>query len=161
MAFKTQNQNQFVPAVMIGAPDFQAVVNSVSAKILSTSTAVLQNGSVVKLVAGAASEILVDAQASSTDANAWGVISYSVRKNAYSPNDTVEVLLRDSIVWMLAGGAIERGDKVSATAATTSADPTVVADTTASHYILGIALDKAASGGYVRVQITPSQNPAA
>ena len=160
MAFYTQNQNQFAPVPMIGSPDMQAVVNSISAKITSSSVSYIQNGSVVKLVTGSAAEILVDAQLTNVDAPVFGVVAFSNRKNAYVPNDTVEVLLTDSIVYMLSGGAIARGDKVSATIAGAAVDCVVATDVTTLHYVVGIALDVAtAAGQLVRVQIAPSKNP--
>ena len=55
--------------------------------------------------------------------------------------------------------AIVRGTKVSTTASTTTADPTVATDATSGHYITGTAADEAtAAGQLIRIKITPSQN---
>ncbi len=67
--------------------------------------------------------------------------------------DQVDVQIKD-IGYILAGGAIKKGEEVTATTgkATKAAD---------GDYVVGMALSNAADGGYVRVQISKYQKNAA
>lgn len=161
MAFLKQNMNQFNQLPILGAVDLIPSPNVVSAQILPSSTAVyIQNGSAVKYAVGASGAILVDIQTGPTDATVLGVIPYNERKNLYKPGDFIEVAQSGTYVYMLSSAAILRGAKVSITAATASADPTVATDATSGHFIAGIAIDQAAGAGeLIRVRIDPSTNP--
>lgn len=161
MALLTQPMNSFTQAQILGAIDQIPTPDVVSAQILPTSSATaIQQGSAVKLVAGTSGAILVDVQTGPTDATVFGVIPYNERKNLYSPGDFIEVACGGSVMYMLSGGAIARGDKVAITAATATVDPLVNTDATTAHFITGIALDPAAGAGVlIRVKIVPSTNP--
>ena len=67
--------------------------------------------------------------------------------------DQVDVQIKD-IGYILAGGAIKKGEEVTATAgkATKAAD---------GDYVIGVALSNAAENDYVRVQISKYQKNAA
>jgi hypothetical protein len=158
MAFLTQPMNSFTQAPILGAIDQVPTPDVVSAQILPASSATaIQNGSAVKLVAGASGAIVVDVQTGPTDATVFGVIPYNERKNLYSPGDFIEVACGGTYMYMLSGGAIARGDTVAITAATSSADPLVNTDTTSGHFITGIAIDVASGAGVlIRVKIAPS-----
>ena len=160
MSFLTQAMNQFTQAAILGQVDMVPTPDVVSAQILSTSSATsIQVGDAVKLVAGTSGAILVDKQTGPTDATVFGVIVYNERKNIYSPGDYIEVACAGSFVYLIPGGAIARGDTVSTTASTTTADPTVATDTTTGHFITGIAVDVATGAGapsVIRIKIFPS-----
>lgn len=159
MAFLKQQMNQLTNAPILGGVDLIPTPNVVSAQILSTSTAPLQNGSAMKLVTGTSGSILVDACTGPTDGPVFGIIPYNERKNLYKANDLCEIACSESYVYLLSSAAVVRGTKVATTAATTSADPTVATDATSAHYITGIAVDEAsASGQLIRIKISPSQN---
>ena len=160
MAFLTQQMNALTNAPILGGVDMIPTPDVVSAQIISTSSATaIQNGSAVKLITGTSGSILIDVCSGPTDGPVFGVIPYNERKNLYSPNDLCEVACGGSYVYLLSSAAVTRGTKVSTTAATTSADPTVATDNTSAHYITGIAADEAtASGQLIRIKITPSQN---
>lgn len=153
------NQNQFAQTPVLGQVTMLPNTNIIPARILPSSSSVITAGSAVKLVAGAAKEILVDAVSGPTDGPVFGVVCYNMRKNSYSGGDVVEVAGAGSIIIMESSAAIERAAKVTATAATSSADPTVATvGTPSTQYVTGVALDKAASGALFRVQVTPSFN---
>lgn len=160
MAFLTQAMNQLTNTPILGGVDLIPTPDVVSAQILSTSSATsIQVGDVVKLVTGTSGSILVDKCTGPTDGPVFGVIPYNERKNIYKANDLIEVATGASYVYLLSSAAITRGTKVSTTASTTTADPTVATDATSAHYITGIAVDEAtASGQLIRIKIAPSQN---
>jgi hypothetical protein len=157
MAYANQQMNVFTQAPMLGALDQIPSPDVVSAQIYSSSTyAYFQQGQPVKLVTGVSGAILVDAQTGPTDAAIYGVIPYNERKNVYKAGDYIEVAGNGSYMYMYSGGAVNRGDSVSITAATSSADPVVNTDTTSGHYCVGYAVDTAsAAGQLIRVQIKP------
>ncbi len=159
-----QNQNQFAQSPVLGQVSMIPNPSIVPARINPSSSAVLQSGSAVKLIAGAGvgNEIVVDACTGPTDGPVFGVIVYNMRKNLYSAGDNVELASAGSYVFLESSAAISRGDKVTATAATTNNDPTVAAVTVPStQYITGKAIDPAAAAGaLIRVVIQPSFNGA-
>jgi hypothetical protein len=158
MAFLSQSMNTFGQSPILGQVDMVPTPDVVSAQILSTSSATsIQVGDPVKLVAGTSGAILVDKQTGPTDATVFGIIPYNERKNLYSPGDFIEVACGGTYVYLLSSGAIARGDTVSTTSSTTTADPTVATDTTSGHFITGTAVDVASGSGIlIRVKIAPS-----
>lgn len=64
--------------------------------------------------------------------------------------DNVDILVKDMGV-VLAGAAIKKGDEV------TAGDAGMAAVAAAGTYVLGIALDDAAAGEYLNIQITKYQ----
>lgn len=136
----------------------------VSALLNPSSTAVLQAGSSVKLIASTSigNEVVVDAVSGPTDGPVFGVIAYNLRKSLYSPGDVCEVACGASYIFLEASAAIARGAKVTATAATTGNDPTVATVSVPStQYVTGIAIDPAAgAGSLIRVKVQPSLNGA-
>jgi len=112
-----------------------------------SSTASLKPCDPVKLIAGTSSVPLVDVAGTSDDL-VFGFLTLS-HKNANPVKGTiVEIASDDCVMTMEAGGAIARGEYVTA-----DANQTVVKTTTATD-IMGICLDTAsASGDLVRVLI--------
>ncbi len=160
MSFLTQNMNQFTQAPILGLVDQIPTPDVVSAQLLSTTSAVAQVGSAVKLVTGTSGAILVDICTGPTDGPVFGVIPYNERKNLYKANDLIEVACEDSYVYLRSSAAITRGTNVSTTAATTTTDPLVTTDVTSGHYITGIAVDEAtAANQLLRIKIAPSKLP--
>lgn len=160
MAFLSQVMNQFVQAPILGLVDLTPSPNVITCQILPTSSATsIQVGDVVKLVAGTSATILVDKCSGPTDGPVLGVIPYNARKNVYVAGDLIEVAGVNSFVYLKASGTVTRGDKVTTTASTPTADPVVATVTVPStQYVTGVAVDTAATGTLVRVQIAPSFN---
>lgn len=161
-AFISQAMNTFVQAPILGLVDQIPSPNVITAQILPSSSATaIQVGSAVKLVAGTGSTILVDVCTGPTDGPVLGVIPYNARKNVYAAGDMVEVALNDSFIYLKASGTVTRGEKVTTTAATTSADPLVATVSVAStQYVTGVAVDTVSTGNLVRIRIAPSFNGA-
>lgn len=157
MAFLTQAMNQFVQAPILGQVDLIPTPQVIAAQILSTSTATaIQNGSAMKLVAGTSALPLVDIVTGPTDGPVFGVIPYSMRKNIYVANDVIQLALGESYVFLKSSAAITRGAKVSSTAATTTADPTVATAVTSTDYVTGVCIDTATGANQlVRIKIAP------
>lgn len=103
-----------------------------------------ENGDVV--LASAATDIPVGVALIEAGVNdITGQLSGSVEKG-----DDVDILIKD-IGYVIAGAEIKKGAEVTS-------DKDGLATTAASgNYVLGIALDSAAVGEYVRVQITKYQ----
>lgn len=157
-----QNQNQFAQTPILGQLTMIPNANVFSVRLNPSSTAVLQAGSAVKLIAGSAigNEILVDACTGPTDGPVYGVIIYNMRKSLYAAGDVAEVAGPNSVVILEASAAVARGDKVTTTAATAGNDPRVATVSVPStQYVTGVALDPASgAGALIRVQIAPSFN---
>lgn len=161
MAFLGQQMNSFTQAPILGQVDLVPSPNVITAQILGTSTApAIQVGDAVKLVTGASATILVDICTGPTDGPVLGVIPYNERKNLYSAGDLIEVAQAQTYVYLKSSAAIARGDKVTTTASTTSADPLVTTVSVPStQYVTGKAVDVAtAANQLIRVQIAPSFN---
>lgn len=160
MAFLSQLMNQFVQAPILGLVDLTPSPNVLTCQINPSSSATsIQVGDAVKLIAGTSAMILVDKCSGPTDGPVFGVIPYNEKKNIYAAGDIIEVSGANTFVFLKASGTVTRGDKVTTTASTTAADPVVATVTVPStQYVTGVAVDTAATGTLVRVQIAPSLN---
>lgn len=148
MAGTTINLNNF--GQQNGAGTLQQMPNQAVYNVKfnpSSTTASLKPCDPVKLIAGASDVPLVDF-AGTADDLVYGFVIYN-RKNANPAKGSIIAIAGDdSIMYMTAGGAIARGEYVTA-----DANQTVVKTTTATD-IMGICLDTAsASGDLVRVII--------
>lgn len=152
-----QNQNQFTMAPVVGQLSAEPNQNIKSARINPSSIATLITaGTTVKLIDGAANEILVDVCASITADAVYGVIKSNLKKNLYAAGDIVEIACEGSVIYLECSAAVARGTKV----ATTVSGPTVATDVTSTHQITGIALDKSTAAGVaIRVEVKPSVVP--
>jgi len=112
-----------------------------------SSTASLKPCDAVKLISGTSDIPLVD-YAGTADDLVFGFVIFS-RKNANpAKGEIIEIASDDCVMYMTAGGAIARGEYVTA-----AANQKVVKTTTATD-IMGICLDTAsADGDLVRVLI--------
>lgn len=159
MAFLTQEMNQFVQAPIIGLVDLIPSPNVVTAQLNPSSVATsIQVGDAVKLISGTSATILVDKCTGPTDGPVFGVIPYNARKNVYVAGDMIEVATNETYLYLKGGASVARGAKVSITASTTTADPTVATATTSTDYVAGVAVDTIASGGLGRVRVLTSQD---
>jgi len=157
------NQNQTFQTPMLGQVTMDPQPNTFSAQIDPSSTAaVITAGQTVKLTQTASGQILVDVCSELTDP-VFGVIAYNMRKNSYVPGDIVEVVGRGGVMMLETSGAVNRGDLVVTTNQTVATnDPTIATDTTATHWITGVALGTASGAGQlIKVQIAPGLNAAA
>lgn len=162
MPFLSQTMNQFVQAPILGMVDLIPSPNVITAQIDPASSATsIQVGDVFKLVDGSSATILVDKISGPTDGPVYGVLPYNNRKNVYEAGDLIELALATSFVYLKAGGTVARGDKVTTTASTTTADPTVATVTVPStQYVTGKAVDAGTIGQLIRINIAPSFNGA-
>lgn len=162
MSQYTLNQNQFAQTPMLGQVSMIPNPSIVSAQFNPSSSAVLQNGSAVKLITGTSAGLLIDAVSGPTDGPVFGTVIYNLRKNLYNPGDVVEVATAGSYTFLETSAAVVRGAKVTSTAATTGNDPTVATVSSAStQYVTGVAVDTATGAGQlIRVDIAPSLNGA-
>lgn len=145
-----QNQNQFAPTAVLGAPDLAFNFNTKSAIIDPESTSThLQVGQAMKLVAGAVPGLLVDVAAANE--KAFGVIINSLKKNVYTKGQAVEIACRGNVLYLETSAAVSRGDIVQ----NDPTGPTVA--TLTSGAPLGLALDQADGAGVlIRVEIDPA-----
>jgi len=154
MAQLVLNQNQFAQTPILGQAASVENPAVFPVRLNPSSTAVLQAGSAVKLIAGTSNEYLVDATTGPTDGPVFGIIAYNMRKNLYAAGDSAEVFGEGSVVFLESSAAITRGAKVASTAATSGNDPTVATAVNSTDYITGYALDSAAgAGALIRVMV--------
>ncbi len=160
MAFLSQQMNQFTQAPILGAVDLVPSPNVMAAQLSPSSAAVFQVGTALKLIGGQAALPIVDACSGPTDGPVWGVIPYNARKNLYSAGDIVNVAMSNTFMFLKSSAAINRGDKVTTTAATSVADPTVATVSVPStQYVTGVAIDLATGANQLlRIRIQPSFN---
>ena len=106
--------------------------------------------------------MIVDVTTSASDGPVFGIVEYSKQKNSYVGGDQLNVAANGNIVHLWTAGAINRGQRVSMTNPSTTANPpTIAADTTNGDYTIGFALGQAsAANNFVRVQINPGLNGA-
>lgn len=113
----------------------------------NSSTANLKPCDAVKLIAGDSDIPLVD-YAGTADDLVFGFVLFSHKNSNPAKGAIIEIASDDCVMYMTAGGAIARGEYVTA-----DANQTVVKTTTATD-IMGICIDTAAaSGDLVRVLI--------
>ena len=160
MAFLTQTMNAFTQTPILGLVDLIPSPSVFAAMFNPASTGVLQVGSVVKLITGPSGLPLVDVCSGPTDGPVAGVVPYNERKNIYVPGDIINLLGLSSYVYLKTSAAVARGDKVTTTSATLTADPTVATvSSPTTQYVTGVAIDVAsAANQLIRVRIYPSFN---
>lgn len=159
MANLAQNSNQTFQTPMLAQVTMDPQPNTVSAQIYPSSVApVICAGCSVKLVATTPGVgIIVDVCSSASDGPVYGIIPYNMRKNQYSPFDTVEVVGRGGILMLKSYAAVPRGAAVVVlNPAASTTDPMVQSDLTVGNYISGVALGQAAAGSsLIKVQVSP------
>lgn len=154
------NQNQTFQTPMLAMVTMDPQPKTISAQILPTSTAtVIVAGCAVKLVAGAGPNVIVDLCTSASDGPVYGIIPYNMRKNTYSPGDTIEVVGRGGFMMLKSAGAILRGANVSVTnPAVSTDDPTIATDTTTGDFIAGVAVGQASGANIlIKVEVSPGK----
>lgn len=160
MAFLSQTMNQFTQAPILGLVDLVPSPDVIACLLSPSSAAVCQVGSAVKLITGDSALPMVDVCSGPTDGPVFGVIPYNNRKNLFVAGDVLNVALSDTYVFLKCSAAVARGDKVTTTAATTSADPTVATVSVPStQYVTGLAIDSSTGANQLlRIRIRPSFN---
>jgi len=107
----------------------------------------LNAGDVVSFAAGKNPlPIVKSAKEVATDGKI-GIVLIAQKKDEYSSGDMLEIATNNTDVYMIASGSIARGDKVKD--GTTSG---LVITTTDTNYV-GIALDAADDGEFVRIRV--------
>lgn len=145
-----QNPNQFSQTPILGMPDLRQQPNSFFVTLNPESVFTdFQVGTVLKLIAGAGPQIIVDA-AAATDVP-YGIIPYNLKKNTFAPGDTVQMFADGSVLYVQTSAAVDRGAKLQFL--NTGGSPTV-ATRASSNTVLGIALDQAEDAdAIIRVQV--------
>lgn len=157
-----QNQNQFDQTPELGSLVLGAPNQVVSVLINPSSTAAVnQNGSPVKLITGLiggnpSGQALVDVISDPPNDVVYGFILYNLRKNLHSPGDTVEIAIAPSEIWLEASAAINRGQTVQSNAS----GPTVAANSTSGQQYGGVAIGQTAAGAtLIAVKVAPGKTP--
>lgn len=127
--------------------------NVTEAQIDSSQATALRAGSFVNITNNTNGAPTVTGIAANTD-NAWGVIVYDIKSQAFSAGARVEVAQAGSCIWLYATTAITRGAQVSPDVSS----PASVQAATGSDSIVGYAFDEASAyGDLIRVILsTPS-----
>lgn len=158
MANLAQNQNQTFQTPMLAQVTMDPQPNTIPAQIYPSSAAtVIVAGCAVKLVATTPGVgVIVDVINGASDGPIFGIIPYNMRKNVYSPSDTVEVVGRGGILMLKTYAAVPRGAAVVVlNPAALTTDPMVQSDLTVGNYIAGVALGHAAAGSaLIKVQVS-------
>ncbi len=160
MSFLSQTMNQFTQAPILGLVDLVPSPQVIAVQLSPSTVAVCQVGSAMKLIGGQGALPIVDVCSGPTDGPVFGVIPYNNRKNTYVANDILNLALAESFVFLRSSAAINRGDKVTTTAATTTTDPLVTTvSTPTTQYVTGLAIDLATGADQlIRIKIAPSFN---
>lgn len=158
MSNLVQNQNQTFQSAMLGMVTLDPQPNTIPAQIYPSSTAtVITAGQAVKLVNNVGPNVQVDVCTSASDGPVFGIIPFNLRKNTYSPGDSIEVVGRGGVLMLKTSAAVQRGVAVSVTNQTVSTnDPTVASDFVVGDYIAGVSLGyAAAANALIKVQVSP------
>jgi hypothetical protein len=81
----------------------------------------------------------------------YGVVKFSTLKNSHAVGENFVIAKKGDIINFQASGAIKRGDKVSLVLATPGQVSTIAG---AGRAVLGEAIDQAADGGIVGIELT-------
>lgn len=145
----TQTVNQFRPSTEKGILDLAANTNIIKCHVDPSSASTTISGATpVKLISGTGDRsIIVDVLAALTD-EVFGFVIYNAVDNNPQANDKVNVAIDNSIMYMEAGAAIDRGATVEVAASNK------IITSAGTNTKIGIALDAAlADGDLVRVLI--------
>lgn len=143
------NQNQFAQTPIQGQMDLEGFgSNVIAAQVDNAQATALVAGQAVKMATTAGGVPKVIGLAANTD-QALGFIVYNLKDISYVANESVEMALFGSVMYMTAGGAITRGASVEVVQASSK-----VITTGGVNPVAGFALDKAlADGDLIRVYI--------
>lgn len=148
------NINQFALSPFLGMVDLKVgPTNVTAAQIDATQATPLYAGTLVNIANNVNGIPTVTGIANNTD-NAWGVICYDIKTQAYNAGARCEIAQKDSCIWMFATTAIARGAQVVPDITSQGA---VQAGVT-NDAVIGYAFDEAtAYGQLIRVILsTPS-----
>jgi len=162
MSFLSQTMNTFTQAPILGLVDLIPSPEVISVQLSPSTAAVCQVGSALKLIGGQAALPIVDVCSGPTDGPVFAVVPYNNRKNTYSAGEILNAVMKGTFVYLRSSAAINRGDKVTTTAATTTTDPLVTTvSTPTTQYVTGVAIDLATGADQlIRIRIAPSLNGA-
>jgi hypothetical protein len=149
-----QGINQFAQSPFLGMVDLKVGPTNITAgQVDSSQSGSLYAGSFVKIVNSTLQPPSVVGISADTD-NAWGVIVYDIKSQAYGVGDRAEIAQSGTCMWLYATGAITRGTEVSPDITS----PGSVQAATGVDAIIGYAFDEAvAYGDLIRVILsTPS-----
>lgn len=148
----TQYSNQFALTTEQGQLDLQASQNVLTCQVSSSESTSIVAGQPVKLEdsAGGLPKVLALTGATS---KTFGFVVRNLKDATREANETLEVAIAGSIMYMTAGAAIARGAKLEVVYTTNK-----VITSAGTNPVVGYALDKAAADGdIIRVIIgTPN-----
>lgn len=151
----SQNIIQFSPTQEAGMLVYGRAYNKPTVPVVvdDASVLTLEVANPVKIVAGGTGlgqALVVDGLAAATD-KIYGFIVYSQVKNTYTAKSFIsEIALSDSVMYMIAGGSIQAGDKLEYNVATKK----VITYAGGANTILGIAESNATINQVFTVRIT-------
>ena len=136
--------NQLTQGPVKGQVSHLTNPTTISAQIDLASVSTIYAGAAVKLVSRTAKTIVVDLCAAS-DA-VFGYVVYGPKKNSHTAGESIEVLLSNSVLYVEAFDAINRGNQIEFY-------PTgaLVKKAMGTNPVSGVALDNAAAGGLLRI----------
>lgn len=139
----TLNMNQFALQTVQGQTDESVLGTVVTCQISGSETATLVPGQAVKLEDSATAIPSVLALAANTD-KTFGFIARTLKDQSFSAttNNTVEIALNGTLMYMTAGAAIARGAKLEVVYTTNK-----VITNAGVNPVVGWAFDKAAADG--------------
>lgn len=144
-----QTQNQFGQAPVQGMLDLLAPPNTISVQVDASQGTALVPGQAVKMVDSAGGVPKVIAAAANTD-DVFGFVNFSWKQQNFAAGQSLEMSVKDNVMYMVADGAISRGASVTVVPASNR----VVAAAT-GNTVVGRAYDKAVNAGdLIRVWIT-------
>jgi len=143
--------NSFAPEVVAGQIALTSGhEHNILRVMLNTTSQIYSSiavGDVVSFADGASPIPQIKSAKEDSTAQKIGIVTIAQKKNKYVSGELLEIATNNTDVYMIASGAVNRGDHVIDGATTGK-----VVTSTDSNY-LGTALDTAADGEFVRIRV--------
>lgn len=148
------NQNQFAQTTIVGVLDQKYNYNTKVAIVDATSS-ILTAGQGVKMVDTSGSGPMTVKQVDAVADDCIGFVNYNAKNAFFIPGSAVEISQDGNVMWMIANGAIARGQQVQLDLVYVGGVKAKTGSSGADY--VGWAMDKAANGQLLRINlVTPS-----